>query len=83
MKKTLTNPEKLKIWSECKKGNKNGRWLGYVIVTDLEGSEKKYESAVEASKLLKIAAQNIRNHCINGTTFKVGPYKDWKFRYEK
>ncbi len=83
MKKTLMNSEMLKIWSECKKGNKNGRWLGYVIVTDLEGNEKKYESAVEVSKQLKTAAQNIRNHCVNNTTFQVGPYKDWKFRYEK
>jgi group I intron endonuclease len=83
MKKTLSNPDMLKIWSECKKGSKNGRWLGYVVVTDLDGNEKKYESAVEAAKTLKVAPQRLREHCINNTTYKVGIYKDWKFRYQK
>lgn len=82
MKEALSNPDMIKKWSECKIGNKNGRWIGYVIVTDLEGVEVKYESAVDAAKKLKIAPQRLRNHCTNGTTYKVGIYKDWKFRYE-
>lgn len=82
MKKTLSNPELLKKWSECKKGSKNGRWIGYVVVTDLNGNETRYESAVDAAKLLKVAPQKLREHCLNNTTYKVGIYKNWKFRYE-
>jgi group I intron endonuclease len=83
MKKTLSNPDMLKKWSDCKKGNKNGRWIGYVIITDLDGNEKKYESSAEAAKKLKVAPQRLREHCENNTTYKIGIYKDWKFRYEK
>lgn len=82
IKKVLMNPEKIKKWSECKMGRKNGRWNGFVVITDNSGNEYRYESAIEASKKLKVAAQRLRNHCVNGTTYKVGIYKGWKFRYE-
>jgi group I intron endonuclease len=83
MKETLSNPDMIKKWSDCKRGNKNGRWIGYVVVTDLQGNEKKYESSVDAAKKLKVAPQRLREHCENNTTYKIGIYKDWKFRYEK
>ena len=82
MIKVLESPEKRKIWSDCKTGSKNGRWLGNVIVTELDGTTTKFESAVDASNTLKVAAHGIRLHCKNNTTYSRGIYKGWKFRLD-
>lgn len=82
VKLALQSPELRKKWSECKLGNKNGRSLGGVIVTDLEGNETLYETAKEVAKKLVVTAQLIREHCKNNTTFQRGLYKGWKFRFE-
>jgi len=82
LKFALQSPELRKKWSECKIGNKNGRALGSVIVTDLEGNETKYETAKDVAKKLVVTAHLIREHCRNNTTFQRGLYKGWKFRFE-
>jgi group I intron endonuclease len=82
VKLTLQSPELRKKWSECKLGNKNGRSLGGVIVTDLDGNETLYETAKEAAKKMVVTAQLIREHCKNNTTFQRGLYKGWKFRLQ-
>jgi len=82
LKLALKSPELRKKWSECKIGDKNGRSLGAIIVTDLNGYEIKYETAKEAAKKLVVTAQLIREHCRNNTTFQRGPYKGWKFRFD-
>jgi group I intron endonuclease len=82
LKLALQSPELRKKWSECKIGNKNGRALGSVIVTDLEGNETKYETAKDAAKKLIVTAHLIREHCRNNTTFQRGLYKGWKFKFE-
>jgi group I intron endonuclease len=83
IKAALQNPELRKKWSDVKKGSLNNRWLGFVIVTDLEGNETKYETAKEAAERLKVTAHNIREHCRNNTTFQRGIYKGWKFRFDE
>jgi len=83
MLNTLQNPELRKKWSDVKKGSLNGRCLGNVIVTNLEGNETKYETAKEAAQKLKVTAHNIREHCRNNTTFQRGIYKGWKFRFDE
>jgi group I intron endonuclease len=82
IKLALQSPELRKKWSECKTGNQNGRALGCVIITDLNGNQTKYETAKEAAKNLVITAHLIREHCRNNTTFKRGLYKGWKFEFE-
>jgi hypothetical protein len=83
IKAALQNPEIRQKWSDVKKGSLNNRWLGYVIVTDLEGNETKYETAKEAAGKLKVTAHLIREHCRNNTTFQRGIYKGWKFRFDE
>ncbi len=82
VKLALQSEQLRKKWSDVKKGSLNNRWLGYVIATDLNGNESKYETAKEASDKLRITAHLIREHCRNNTTFKRGLYKGWKFRFE-
>lgn len=82
LKLALQSPELRKKWSECKTGNQNGRALGCVIITDLNGNQTKYETAKEAAKNLVVTAHLIREHCRNNTTFKRGLYKGWKFEFE-
>lgn len=79
----LSNPEKRELWSKVKSGSLNGRWIGYVIIIDVTGNETKYESAVEASKILGMSEQRIRENCKKNLTYIRGPYKGWKFRFEK
>lgn len=71
IKKSLENPEKRKLWSEVKSGNKNGRWLGYIIVYDNNGVEYgRYESAVEVKKQLGIPAHTVRVKAKTGEPYK-------------
>jgi group I intron endonuclease len=71
VKKSLEDPEKRKLWSEVKSGNKNGRWLGYIIVYDNNGVEYgRYESAVEVNKQLGIPAHTVRVKAKNGEPYK-------------
>jgi group I intron endonuclease len=71
IKKKLENPEMRKLWSEVKKGNKNGRWLGYIVVYDNNGVEYgQYESAVDAEKKLRIPAHTIRVKAKSGEPYK-------------
>jgi|688.fasta_scaffold00445_36 group I intron endonuclease len=82
LKLALKSSELRKKWSECKIGDKNGRSLGTIIVTDLNGNETKYETAKDAAKKLVVTAHLIREHCRNKTTFQRGIYKGWKFRFD-
>lgn len=55
MKDVLKDPEKRKIWSECKKGDKNNRWLGFVYLYNTDGIFiKKYDKVTSAKNDLKI-----------------------------
>lgn len=99
MKKTAQNPEHRKLlsekmrevalanrelWSSCKKGNKNGRWIGRVKVFN---SSKEligiYESSVEAAADLKIGKQTIRNKARTGESMTRGIYKGYTFSFER
>jgi group I intron endonuclease len=82
IKLALQSPELRKKWSECKTGNKNGRALGEVSISDLDGNETIYETAKEAAKKLVVTAHLIREHCRNNTTFKRGLYKGWQFKFK-
>ena len=81
IKVAINTPDKLKIWSDCKKGSNNGRWLGRIEVIDLEGTSTVYESAVEVSNKLGVAPQRVREHCKNNTHYVRGPYKEWTFKF--
>lgn len=71
VKKNLEDPKMRKLWSEVKKGKKNGRWLGYIVVYDNNGVEYgRYESAVEVEKKLGITANTVRVKAKNGEPYK-------------
>ena len=73
----LTNRE---TWSECKKGSKNGRWLGRVEVFDTGGvSVGVYESAVEVYNNLGITAHYVRQKAKSGEPMKSGKYRGYTF----
>jgi len=70
-----------KVWSECKTGKKNGRWLGYVHMFDGDGNLIKiYESAVECSRDTGIVAHNIRTKAISGESMLRGKYFGYTFK---
>ena len=81
-KKAHNRPEVRKKKSEVQTGCKNSRWVGSIIIVDLEGKKTKYETAKTAAEILKTTAHLIRQHCRNKTTFQRGPYKKWKFMFE-
>ena len=55
MKEILSDPNNRKIWSECKKGDKNNRWLGYADLYDRDGILiKRYDKITTAKVELKI-----------------------------
>ena len=71
MKNALKNPNIRKKWSDVKKGSSNSRWLGYILVYDINGNEiGRYETAVDASKDLKIPAHTIRTKARNDEPYK-------------
>jgi group I intron endonuclease len=82
MKEISNRPEVKYIKSRVQSGSLNSRCLGNIIVTDLQGNETIYETAVKASNALKTSAQLIRNHCKNNTTYERGLYRGWKFRFQ-
>lgn len=81
LKKYINTPENLKRWSECKRGSKNGNWLGYIKITKSNGEIMMFESAVEVGNQLHCDSHTIRTHCRNNTTYVRGPYKGWKFEF--
>jgi len=55
MKDILSNPEYRKKWSECKKGDKNYKWLGFAYLYNQDGDLiKKFDKITTAKKELKI-----------------------------
>lgn len=88
MKKHLKDPDNLKVWSECKKGDKNGRWLGVIIMYDENENEvKRFQSAVEAHRFTGISAHTIREKARNGEPYlcvkKTKKWYGYKFKIEK
>lgn len=95
-KKNAQNPEYLKkvsdgvkraietkkdIWSECKKGSKNGRWLGKIEMYDSQGNLfKTYETAVECRKDTGMVAHNIRSKARTGAVILRGKFKGYTFK---
>lgn len=72
------------IWSECKKGRKNGRWLGVIEMYDPSGQlYKVYESAVECKLDTGIVAHTIRTKARNGEAIQRGLYKGYTFRFNE
>lgn len=61
------------------KGSKNPKSYGNVKVTDLNGNERIYDTAKEASILLKVDRFTLTTHCKNKTSYQRGKYKGWKF----
>ena len=59
---------------------KTGTWKGYIIVEDTMGNMTKYNSMVECSNILKVDVHGISDHIKNGTTYKRGIYKGYKFK---
>lgn len=71
IKAAHNKPDVRKKKSEVQKGSKNSRWLGKIVVTNPDGFIiGKYETAVEASKHLKIPAHTIREKCRSGEPYK-------------
>jgi hypothetical protein len=69
------------VWSECKRGNKNGRWLGSIEMYDPDGNlYKVYETAVECSKDTGIVAHNIRTKARVGESIMRGRFKGYTFK---
>jgi group I intron endonuclease len=69
------------IWSECKKGSKNNRWLGYIEMYDPDGSlYKTYESAVECQNDIGIRAGTIRGKAKSGKPIFRGIYTGYTFK---
>lgn len=55
MKEVLKDPKNKKIWSDCKKGDKNKRWLGFAYLYDKDGSLiERYDKVSTAKIKLKI-----------------------------
>jgi group I intron endonuclease len=82
VKESIKN--KKDIWSDCKKGKKNGRWLGYIEMYNPAGELCKiYESAVECHLETGIAKHVIRNKARTGTPILVGDYKGYIFKFNK
>lgn len=70
VKKHLLNPKSLKVWSDCKKGNKNGRWLGFVLVK-IDGKLKyKFDSISECVLKTGISRNTISNKIKNRGYYK-------------
>lgn len=75
---------KLDLWSECKRGSKNGRWLGYLYLYAPDGSlAKRYESLTECAKETKMAAYRILEKVKSCEAMKRGSYKGCSFKLEK
>jgi group I intron endonuclease len=71
IKAAQNKPEVRKKKSEVQKGSKNSRWLGKIVVTNSDGVIiDKYETAVEASRHLKIPAHTIREKCRSGEPYR-------------
>lgn len=72
------------VWSNCKKGSKNSRWLGKIHMYNPDGSlYKEYETAVECSKDTGIVAHNIRTKARNGEPMLTGKFKNYTFKFIK
>jgi hypothetical protein len=72
------------VWSECKQGSKNGRWLGEIEMYDDEGNlYKTYESAVECKKETGMVAHYIRNKARTGQAVQRGQYTGYTFRFKR
>jgi hypothetical protein len=61
---------------------KTPTWKGYIIVEDNMGNITKYNSMIECSKTLKVDVHGISGHIKNGTTYKRGIYKGYKFKLQ-
>ncbi len=72
------------VWSECKKGRKNGRWLGTLEMYYPSGElYKSYESAVECRKDTGLVAHYIRTKARTGQPIQRGMYLGYTFRLNK
>ena len=72
------------VWSECKQGSKNGRWLGRIEMYDTEGKlYKTYETAVECKKDTGLVAHQIRNKARTGQVVQRGQYMGYTFRFNR
>jgi hypothetical protein len=60
-----------------------GCWLGYVRVTDTTGDVKIYNSASHVAKELSLDLHSVLTHSKNGTYFKYGKCKGWRFELLK
>lgn len=82
VKRAITS--KKGIWSECKKGRKNGRWLGILEMYYPSGElYKSYESAVECKKDTGLVAHYIRTKARTGQPIQRGIYLGYTFRFNK
>jgi len=73
------NLSESRIQNGVAKGSKNPKSYGNVKITDLDGKEQIFDTAKEASNILKVDRVTITNHCKNLTTYQRGKYKGWKF----
>lgn len=52
---------------------------GTILVVDTELNQTQYSSMAECARILKIDVHGVSDHIKNGTTFKRGIYKGYKF----
>jgi hypothetical protein len=52
------------------------------FVDDIDGNATIYETAKEASRIIGVTAHTLIQHCKNNSSFKRGPYKNWRFEFK-
>jgi transcriptional regulator with XRE-family HTH domain len=82
VKKAIEN--KKDIWSECKRGKKNGRWLGYIEMYTPDGRlYKRYETAVDCYHDTGLSKHLIRRKAEIGACMERGYFKNYTFKLVK
>jgi group I intron endonuclease len=82
VKKAIEN--KKDIWSECKRGKKNGRWLGYIEMYTPDGRlYKRYETAVDCYHDTGLSKHLIRRKAETGACMERGYFKNYTFKLVK
>jgi group I intron endonuclease len=72
------------IWSECKKGSKNGRWIGNIEMYDIDKNlYKVFESAVECRRHTGLVAHYIRQKAKSETPVLRGKFAGYTFKLNK
>ena len=73
------NISESRIKNGIAKGSNNPNSYGNVKITDLDGNERVFDTAKEASKYYKVDRVTLTKHCKNKTSYQRGKLKGWRF----